>query len=51
MLKKFGGKSPDDIAKELEELRKKQKETDDLKKKSGMDPQETFKELDKVKKL
>ena len=51
MLKKLGGKSPEDLAKEFDELRKKQKEADDLKKKSGMDPQEMFKEMDKVKKL
>lgn len=55
MAKKLGGPGGlniDDLLKELEALRKKAKELDDLKKKlNGVDPNDLIKELDKLKKL
>ena len=57
LSKKLGGGNGqgvniDDLLKELEALRKKAKELDDLKKKlNGMDPNDLLKELEKLKKL
>jgi len=47
-----GGLNIDDLLKELDALRKKAKELDDLKKKlNGVDPNDLLKELDKLRKL
>ncbi|CAK70902.1 unnamed protein product (macronuclear) [Paramecium tetraurelia] len=49
--KLFGGKAPEEISKELEELRKKAKILDDLQKKIGAKgPDELLKELENLKK-
>ena len=47
--KNMGGQKPDDLLKELEKLKKKAKEADDLKKKLGKTPEELAKENDKMK--
>lgn len=54
MAKKLGNGNIniDDLLKELDALRKKAKELDDLKKKlNGMDPNDLFRELEKLRKL